>query len=871
MTRRRYTPGHERLNVIGRPCGYRQRVLRQLPLAASISAILAGSPAVHAATAAEDTEAGTLEEVVVTAQKRTENMQDVPISIQVLSAVKLEQLDISGLDGYVKYSPSISYSRGQGQGGNGQPGSSHIYMRGVVSGANENHSGSQPSVGTYLDEQPVTTIDGTPDVHLYDIQRIEVLEGPQGTLYGASSQAGTVRIITNKPDPTQFSASYDVQLNKVDHGGTGYGVEAYANIPLSSIAAIRLVGYFEKEAGYIDNVAGTNPTGCIYGGVRTFPTWAGVTSDYPAVTPCQGPMTIGAGSINNAAYVKNDYNTVETKGGRAALKFDIGDDWHITPSAMVQSVDANGFFGYDPGVGDLQITHFGPETSDDTFTQAALTVEGKIGNFDLTYAGAFMKRDTHSIADYSDYSEFYDRIFGSGAYWVGNDGKPIMPQELVVSKGYFQKWSHEIRLSTPTNLPVHATMGAFIERQQHRIYEQYVMPGYGFTNPYGTPGVSNPNPDGLADNLSIPTMENTIWLTDETRIDRDKAVFAQVTWDINQHWSLNGGLRYFTYDNSLEGFYGYSFNYPFTSGEKLCFAPASTPFAPCTDLDKQISGSGTVPRANITYKFDADKLVYATFSKGFRPGGVNRTAAADIGPYKADYLTNYEIGWKTQWFDHRLRWNGAFFWEDWNNFQFSFLGPNSVTIIENGGNARIKGVENELEWQATANLNLSLNFTFLDPVLTQNYCGAAGVTSCPDQVNDEVFGPPVIGPLAPAGTNLPITPKFKGNIVGRYTFNEVGGGWRPFTQASLVYQTQSTPALKIDQAKTIGSQPAYALIDFMAGASVNKTTVQLIVTNVADRRAQLSRFVQTNPDHDNQAYVVPTQPRTIAIQLGQKF
>lgn len=866
MTRSRLTSRPERLNVAGRPCGYRQHLL---PLAASISAILAGSPAVHAAPAA-DAESTTLEEVVVTAQKRTENLQNVPISIQVLSGAKLEQLDVSGLDGYVKYSPSISYSRGQGQGGNGQPGSAHIYMRGVVSGANENHSGSQPSVGTYFDEQPVTTIDGTPDIHLYDIQRIEVLEGPQGTLYGASSQAGTVRIITNKPDPTQFSGSYDVQVNQVNHGGTGYSAEAYANIPLASFAAIRLVGYYEKDAGYVDNVAGTNKNACIENGVRTFPTWAGIPSTYPAVAPCPPVGVIGAGAISNAAYVKDDYNTTTIKGGRAALKFDIGDNWHITPSAMVQSVDANGFFGYDPGIGDLQITHFGPETSDDTMTQAALTVEGKIGNFDLTYAGAFMKRDTHSIADYSDYSEFYDRIFGSGAYWVDHAGNPIMPQELVVGKSYFQKWSHEVRLSTPTDLPVHATMGLFIERQQHRIYQQYTMPGYGFTNPYGTPGSPTPNPDGLDQDLSIPTMENTIWLTDETRVDGDKAAFAQVTWDINANWSLNGGLRYFTYDNTLEGFYGYSLNYPFSSGEKLCFAPPSTPFAPCTDLDKRITGSGNVPRANITYKFDPDKLVYATYSKGFRPGGVNRTARADIGPYQADYLVNYEIGWKTQWFDHRLRWNGALFWEDWNNFQFSFLGPNSVTVIQNGGKARIKGIENEVEWQATNNLLLSTSFTFLDPVLTENYCGTAGVTSCPDQVNNEVFGPPLIGPLAPAGTNLPITPKFKGNIIGRYTFDDVGG-WKPFTQASLVYQSQSTPTLKVDQAKTVGSQPAYALVDFMAGASLNKTMIQLIVTNVMDRRAQLSRFVQTNPDHDNQAYIVPTQPRTIGIQFGQKF
>jgi outer membrane receptor protein involved in Fe transport len=766
-------------------------------------------------------------------------------------------------------------------------------MRGVVSGANENHSGSQPSVGTYFDEQPVTTIDGTPDIHLYDIQRIEVLEGPQGTLYGASSEAGTVRIITNKPDPTQFSASYDVQGNKVNHGGTGYEVEAYANIPLSSVAAIRLVGYYEKEGGYISNVAGTNKSACIQNGVRTFPTWAGqpvgtwysapgtystagtVISAGPGpsaayVAPCPTVGTIGAGAISNAAYVRDNYNTVETKGGRAALKFDINDNWSVTPSAMVQSVTANGFFGYDPAVGDLKIAHFGPETSDDTFTQAALTVEGKFSDFDLTYAGAFMKRDTHSIADYSDYTEFYDRAYGSGSYWTDHAGKPIMAQELVVSKGYFQKWSHELRLSTPQQLPVHGTVGVFIERQQHRIWEQYTMPGFGFTNPYGTLNSPTPNPDGFDQSLSIPTLANTIWLTDETRIDRDQAAFAQVTWDINSQWSLNGGLRYFTYDNTLEGFYGYSGPYPFTSGVKLCFAPASTPFAPCTDLDKRVTGSGNVPRANLTYKIDPDKLVYATFSKGFRPGGVNRTAQAGIGPYQADFLKNYEIGWKTQWFDRRLRWNGAVFWEDWKNFQFSFLGVNSVTIIENGGNARIKGIENEIEWAATNNLTLSTNFTFVDPRLTQNYCGVQGVTNCPNQVTPEAFIPNLIGPQAPSGTNLPITPKFKGNLIARYSFNEVAG-WKPFAQASWVYQTKSTPTLRVDQTQIIGMQPAYGLVDLVGGAQLNQSTVQLIVTNVADRRAQLTRFVQTVPSVDPQPYIIPTQPRTVAIQFGQKF
>jgi len=866
-----------------------QITLRRAPLAAAIAAILAGGHGSRAADVAGDT--GSLEEITVTAQKRTENLQDVPISMAVLDNTALEQRGIVDLDDVVKNSPDIAYVRGQGQGGNGQPGSSHIYIRGVVSGGDGNHSGSQPSVGVYLDEEPVTTIDGTVDVHLYDIQRIEVLEGPQGTLYGASSEAGTVRIITNKPDPSKFATGYDVDVNRVDHGGTGYEAEGFANIPLSPIAAIRLVGWDEKDAGFIDNVAGTDTNACIQNGVRTFPTWSGnpagtwYSAAVPSqanVAPCPPVGKIGAGAISNAAYVQNNYNTVETRGGRAALKLDLGDDWYVLPTVMGQSLDTNGFFGYDPAVGDLDVVHFGPENSQDSFVQTALTINGKFSDFEVQYAGAYMKRTTHTIADYSDYSEFYDRTYGSGAFWTNStgllpngtpNGTPIMPQELVVTKGYFEKWSHEVRLSTPKNLPVRATIGAFIQRQQHDIWEQYTMPGYGFTNPYGGESLG-PNPNGLGSYLTIPGLENTIWLTDEQRVDRDKAVFFDGSWDLTQSWQLNGGLRYFEYDNSLEGFYGYSANYDavlgITTGAANCFAPATTPYAPCTDLKKEVSDSGTVPRVNLTYKFSPERLLYATYSKGFRPGGVNRTAEAGIGPYAPDFLTNYEIGWKTSWFNHHVRWNGALFWEDWKNFQFSFLGPSSLTIIENGGNARIKGIENEIEWQVSRGLNLSTSFTFLDPRLTTSYCAAAGVTYCPDLVTSYGYGPNLIGPQAPAGTNLPVSPKFKGNVVARYVFSEVDG-WEPFGQLSFMYQTQTAPLLLTYQVESVGMQPAYGLADLTLGMHDATTQVRFVVENLADRRAELTRFTQTTQQSDNQAYIIPAQPRTFFLKFGQKF
>jgi iron complex outermembrane receptor protein len=204
----------------------------------------------NAAYAADSSDTTTLEEVVVTAQKRTENLQDVPISIQVLGTAKLEELHVTDFDDYVKYLPSVSF---QTDG----PGFEHTYIRGVVSGGDGNHSGSLPSVGMYLDEQPVTTIDGNLDIHVYDIERVEVLNGPQGTLYGASSESGTIRIITNKPDPSGFKAGYDIEGNTVDHGGNGYTVQGFVNLPLTAIAAVRLVAWDEHKAGYIGHQPST--------------------------------------------------------------------------------------------------------------------------------------------------------------------------------------------------------------------------------------------------------------------------------------------------------------------------------------------------------------------------------------------------------------------------------------------------------------------------------------------------------------------------------------------------------------------------------------------------------------------------------------
>jgi iron complex outermembrane receptor protein len=774
-------------------------VWRALPVA---SALLACMQPSHADT----TETATLEEVVVTAQKRTENLQDVPISIQALSTARLEELHVTNFDDYVKYLPSVSF---QSLG----PSFEHTYIRGVVSGGDGNHSGSLPSVGMYLDEQPVTTIDGNLDVHIYDIQRVEVLNGPQGTLYGASSESGTIRIITNKPDPSGFKAGYDVEGNTVAHGGTGYTVEGFVNIPLTANSAVRLVGWDEHKAGYIDNVPGS----------VVFPT--------------------GNIPFNNAALVKKDFNDIDTRGGRAALKVDLNDSWTITPTIMGQDTQVNGNFAYNPAVGDLQIQQYFPQTVHDSWVQSSLTVEGKISNFDIVYAGAYLTRNTHESSDYTDYSLYYDNAYG--ASFVDNAGKLINDAQHIIGKDHYTKISNELRVSSPKQYPFRFVGGVFFQRQVHEIQQDYVVN----------------NGDPLADSLSIPGWPGTLWLTEQERVDRDSAIFGEFSYDILDSLTANAGIRYFRFDNTLQGFYGFSQNYSSHEGVATCFTPF-VPFhgAPCQDLNGRTSDSGTSPKLNLTYKFDKDHMIYVTYSKGFRPGGVNRNGGGTLPPYKPDFLTNYELGWKTAWDDNRFRFNGAFFVEKWKDFQFAYLGANALTIIANAGQAQIKGVETDLEYAVTQGLTLTAGLSLLDGKLTQQYC--ADPTRCTDPTYEQ---------FAPSGTKLPVVPKFKGDITARYTFPV--GNFKGNLQGSAVHVGARSADLRVVAANLLGVEPAYTVADFSAGIEKDGLTAELYVSNAFDKRAVLDR----NSECDVQQcgaiaiYDLPNQPRTIGVKFGQKF
>ena len=793
------------------------------------------------------------DEIVVTAQKRSESIQDVPISIQALSTLKLDELNVASFTDFAALFPSVSFQNGTSNGG------TNIYIRGVASGGDGNHSGPLPSVGLYLDEQPATTIGGPVDINIYDIERIESLAGPQGTLYGASSEAGTIRIITNKPDTSSFYGRWDVEANQVNEGGSGGKLEGMLNIPLASNAALRVVGWAKHDAGFIDNVAGT----------RNF---------------------LGGISVNNARFVEDDFNATDLFGGRAALKVDLDENWTVTGSLIGQQQRSSGIAAMDANVGDLQVQHFYPDSGEDRFYQAALTIQGKLANFDVTYAGAYLERTTHTLNDYTDYAEAYDRMYaGSGGvagyfYFQDGLGATIDSRQFIIGNSDYTKKSHELRVASPSEWRLRFLAGVFYQEQTHEIFQNYIVPG-------------------LAANLSVNGLPETLWLTKQERVDEDKAIFGEATFDLTDTISLTAGMRAFEFDNSLIGFFGFGRDPagpPFnaagssrtgvagcftTTGQVLRDNPGGVLLAPviagtpCTDLatfvngglvPKATSGDGTTYRFNVTYKPTQDVLFYATASSGFRPGGINRRAT--IAPYDSDELKNYEVGWKTSWFDRALRWNGAVYEQKWSKFQFAFLGQNSFTEIHNGPDATIRGVETDIIWTPAEGLSFTASGAYTDAKTDNNLCLFDDPTFACNNDPDNLVS-------APEGTRLPITPKVKLSLNGRYEWSV--DNFRPYGQFSLSYRDSAASDLRtairengtlniIDPAALQGRVPSATVLNLAVGTMWNDLMAELFITNVTDERAQLTRYEECG-FCTQRPYAVVETPRTIGVRFGSKF
>jgi iron complex outermembrane recepter protein len=826
-----------------------------MPLA---SAILAGG---GIAVAAEPTEtAGTLEEVVVTAQKRAEDVQKVPISLQVLSGEKLDQLQVSGFDSFAKYIPSLSY-RSWG------PGQTAFFFRGIsaTEGTTQLHAGYLPSTGLYVDDIPVSTIGGNLDIHIYDVARIEALAGPQGTLYGASSLSGTVRIITNKPDPSKFEAGYDLKADKWKSGDPGGGIEAFVNIPLSEHAAIRLVGYYDYTGGYINNVHRQD----------TFQRYSpgGGPGVPPTPVPCFGvgycsyvqPDGFGVTDpvlTQNSDVVKNRWNTVETAGGRAALRVDLNDKWTITPAILGQYQKAEGDFAFDPKFGDLNVGDYFHPFNKDGWYQAALTVEGKLSNWDVLYSGGYFERSVHNLVDYSQYSIGYDGYaFEKGyAYTRFALNEPCgpgtcqlndRPVQYTNNHDHYTKFSNELRVTTPADYRLRAILGAFYQKQTDEIRAEFSVPN-------------------LAPFYEVPGQKNVYYLSQMPRADHDYAVFTDLTFDVTEKLKLIGGIRFFWVNNTLNGFFGFGdFGYSGT-GVGLCTGPLlTTPGVytggplPCNNTNKKVVENGETHRISLQYQFDPDVMVYGTYSTGFRPGGNNRKPTNP--PYSADTLINFEVGWKTTW-AQRLRFNGALFYEKWKDAQAAIQGQSGITSIVNAGDAKSTGIEAELNWQTTEHLNLSANTTVLfKDEITTVFCkptkDGVPVHNCP--LSDDIDAYP--------GTRMPGIPLYKANGIARYQFEM--GRFNSFVQGTLVYQSGTTFSLEATRSFA-GDTPAFTTLNLSAGIGQNSWTLEAYIDNVTDKRGELGKNSECNDGLHyclSNAHVYPVAPMSFGLKFGQRF
>lgn len=756
--------------------------------------------------------------IIVTAQKRSQNLQDVPIAITALGTEALDELQINEIRDVAKFLPSVTV---QTLG----PGFTQVYFRGVSSGENANHSASLPTVGIYLDEMPITTIQGALDIHSYDLARVEALAGPQGTLYGASSLAGTIKLVTNAPDYKDSYGAVDFELNSVNRGDFGGVAEGFYNARISDSAALRIVAWYRRDGGFIDNIPGS----------RTFAT-SGITQ-------------------NNADLVEDNYNDVDTYGARVALGIELNDSWTLRPTLIGQVQNADGSFAQERSTAvtrSLQTVQYNPEFSKDRWLQAALTIEGKIGSWDLVAAGGHLWRTTETASDYSDYAYFYDALAGYGAYFTDNNGDLVSPNQFIQGNDRYRRVFGELRVSSPADAPLRFIGGVFAQRQYHRITQNYII-------------------EDIADAITVTGTESNIWLTRQERVDRDYAAFGELSFDITDQLTVTGGARVYNYRNSLAGFFGFSAGYSSRTGEAVCFGPPIVAGSPCTNLDQTTSDTDAIYKLNATYKITPDILVYATWSQGFRPGGINRRG--NLPPYLPDTLDNYELGWKTTF--GAVTFNGAIYQEDWNEIQLSFLGENGLTEIRNAGIARIRGVEADFTYRA-GGLTLSASGSYNDATIRRDFCRIANpafdCTFDPGDGRENAL-------LAPAGTQLPITAKFKGNAIARYEFPI--GGWDGHVQGAVSYIGRRRSDLRTVENAIKGFFDPYAVADFSIGMRKDNLRFELYATNLFNSNGVINSGVQCvettcgDPDGVSSTggvfYDFVTRPRIIGLKAGFDF
>lgn len=794
-----------------------------------------------------------IEEITVTATKRGEvSIMDLAGSIQAFDTAAIRNQGFTDMESYTKLTPALTYfgnSTGQGK----------IFIRGIAD-APDTFIVSQSSA-VYLDEQPITQ-SAAVDPRLVDIKRVEVLSGPQGTLFGSSSQSGTLRIVTNKPDPTKFEAFADATLKNMSEGDSSWDISGMVNIPLAEDTfALRLVGFTATEGGFIDNVEGTT------GNCEAF-----------------GKCPVGGPQFNTDA-AKDDWNETTVTGGRVSAKWFISDDWSATLGITTQSVDSDAENTYDPTIGDLELIAFNPDTFEDDWSQYSLTIEGNLtDNLSFTSATAYFTRDSKYTQDTTEYAAYFGSFCyyftatyniycfqPAGAYYWYND-----PVGFLVNDQENTNFTQEFRLAY-TGERIDWVAGAFYEDRTEewdfntdvegyrdsqafsnwtRPYNEFLRPSYYFNN-YSCGAYAGPVGYYycIADGWGVPASPTDTWWFSADDTDWETlAIFGEATFHITDKFSVTAGARWFEVEQSKQYFVDNpggrrTTAIPNLSGDAPGRKGCLLPDGPCNPNDTDNPNDVGVNfidskdddiaiKVALQYDINEDVMIYGLYSEGFRAGGVNRNRGAPKLPqaYGADFLENYEIGMKGSFANGRMNVSATFFFQDWVDYQLEVVDPSNVPCsidptppcgqpwqkgVLNAGNAHSDGFEISIDALPSDQFKLQLNATVLE-----------------SELDDEVPGVDAVG----KGSKLPFAPEFKASLLAQYNWPmSVAGSNEGFFQFQFSHvgdslnQVQAFDGGPTPQIK----QQAYNWSSVRLGLQGSSWEANLFINNLTDERGQL--------------------------------
>ena len=887
----------------------------------AMAAILGGtsftSYAAEPATDNNTADTGTLEEVVVTATRRSESMQDVPISMQAFTAQSLTELNVSTFDDYIKFLPNVTTA-------NNGPGQNELFMRGLSAGAQPSQgsgtTAAYPNVAIYLDNQSGQLPGRNLDIYAADLNRIEVLEGPQGTLFGSGAEAGVIRYITNEPKLDVTEASVKAGYSVTAHGDPNSDLTAVLNLPLiDGKMAVRGVFYNDHRGGYINNVPATFTRKNTDVGIHyaNYPSVNGQCPDGQADGGSGFCVPPGSPAINNFNLAADAINPVTYQGMRAEVLYKFNDDWNALITQSFQHMDADGVFYQQPNASDgaplrpLEVTLFNASHNKDRFESTAWTVNGKFGDLAAVYTGGYLVRKVDQVSDYTNYSRGYYadyyQCYGPGTGYDSTlTSTCFSPSAIWRSVERNEHLQNEFRLSTPDDWRLRWIAGVYVE--DNKLFDQSDwryknVPACTSDATPGTPGNGNTGCFSNTGTLTGTTVvnpgvrdANSAFYQDDVRETKQTAFFLSFDYDlIPKVLTLTVGTRHFKFDNTLKGNVSPSFG---------CFTQGIPPGG-CTTLAysqdaQQLSGSesGYKSRGNLTWHVKPDLMLYYTYSQGFRPGGFNQNGGTlhAYGPdavqqyalpraYLSDNLTNNEIGWKTEFFNHRLQWNGAVYQENWDNVQVAFFNPGLVGNIfynTNGQNFRIKGLETSIVARVTSQLTVQGAASWNrseqtnSPALIANnpLSGNAGnpITQNCDATGANCLA--VTNPFGPIGAPTANSPPLQYSLRGRYKW-EING-FAPFVQVSGTHnghsytQAGANPSISQMGSITTGrlrfENPAYTTYDASFGVSKGPWYVTVYGENLSNSNA--STFVST------QQFIVaetPLRPRILGLSFGYKL